>query len=62
MGECHHVGSRLLANMVALVRWAGELNLPHASGMIAAASKDGLAVIKDTECVGFQENVVACVT
>ncbi len=52
----------MFANMVALVWWAGELNLPHASGMIAAASKDGLAVIKDIESVGFKENVVACVT
>ena len=62
MGKRYHVGSGLLAKMVALVRWAWQCNLPHASGMLAAASEDGVAVVEDTERVGFQENLVASVT
>jgi hypothetical protein len=48
---------------LSIVRWVcnGQLDVPHASGMIMVASKDGFAVIEYAESIGLEQDVVSCI-
>ena len=64
MCECYHVSNGLLPDVVTVMRMAcgGQGDVPHAGGMIAAASKNGGAVIEDAESVGLEQDGVAGIT
>ena len=56
MRKGYQLGSGLLANVVTLMCMDGvrQCNVPHAGGMIAATSKYGGIIIKDTKSVRLE--------
>jgi hypothetical protein len=58
-----HVGGGGLADVMAHVRGGvvGELDLPHAAGMIALSSEDCGTVVEYAEGVSFEEDFIASI-